>query len=408
MKPALPRLALLPLIFCAFISFTRAQDIAPPSPQKLVLHSNVLNEDRVVWVRTPIGYDRGQNRFPVLYMTDAPGEINEIGAVIDFLVDNGEMPPLIVVGIANTDRVRDLTPTHADMKHSDGSVEHYPTSGGADHFLDFIQTELMPEIDKRYRTEPLHIFTGHSLGGLLAIHILVSRPEMFQAYIASSPSLWWDDFHTLHQAQAFFTAHTELKKMLFFSLANESGQMIEGFEQLQKTLTANTPKDFRWDSAHYLDETHSTTELRAHYVGLRSIFADWQMPRDDNGTPIGGMNAIEQHYRALSERYGYQVPIPENVINGFGYRLLEGKKYDEAIGVFQRNVELFPGSANVYDSLADGYESAGKLDLALQNCQKAIEIGTRTNDQLLSDFKDHLKRLTEKVKAAEAKSAGQK
>jgi tetratricopeptide (TPR) repeat protein len=100
--------------------------------------------------------------------------------------------------------------------------------------------------------------------------------------------------------------------------------------------------------------------------------------------------------------------VPERLINNLGYQLMEDKKFDEAIATFQRNVTLYPGSANVYDSLADGYESAGKLDLAVQNCQKAVEVGTKTNDRSLDQFKDHLKRLTENVKAAGAKTGGQK
>jgi uncharacterized protein len=109
---------------------------------------------------------------------------------------------------------------------------------------------------------------------------------------------------------------------------------------------------------------------------------------------IGGMSGMEQHYRELSQRDGYTVPVPENLINNLGYRLMGDQKFDEAIAAFQRNVVLYPGSANVYDSLADGYESAGKLDLAVQNCEKAVEVGTRTNDKSLDQFKDHLKRVT--------------
>jgi uncharacterized protein len=397
------RLLLASIISCALITAAAAQDIAPPTPQKLVVHSSILNEDRVIWVRTPIGYDRGEDRYPVLYITDAPGPI------IDFLVDNDEMPPLIVVGITNTDRVRDLTPTHADVKHSDGTVEPYPTSGGSDHFLDFIQTELFPEIDKRYRTEPIRIFVGHSLGGLLAVHILVNRPEMFQAYIAVSPSLWWDDQHTLHQAQAFFAAHAELKKTLFFSLAHESDQMVVGFDQLKKMLEAKTPTDFRWDSARFLDETHGSTELRAHYAGLRTIFADWQTPVDPKDElPVGGLKGVEKHYRELSDRFGYQIPLPEGEVNRLGYRLMERKRLDEAIVVFQRNVELHPGSANVYDSLGDGYENVGKFDLAKEEVQKAVDVATKTNDPQLDGFKEHLKQVTEKAKAAGAKPAESK
>lgn len=398
----LPALALFILTIA-----TIAQDIAPPIPQKLVVHSNILNEDRVIWVRTPHGYELGKDPIPVLYLTDGDGHINEIGSTIDFLVDNGRMPQLIVVGIANTDRTRDLTPTHSSDKDSAGK-ENSPTSGGGDRFFDFIQSELMPQIDKSYRTAPYRIFAGHSLGGLMAIHILTSRPDMFQAYIAVSPSLWWEKQHTLHQAQDFFAAHEELNKAFFFSLGSEGPNMQSGFDELTKTLTAKAPKGLHWKSERFPDENHGSTVLRAHYAALRSTFADWEMPRDDTGFPVGGMSGIEQHYKELSQRYGYVVRLPENLINNLGYRLLGDKKFDEAIAVFQRNVQLYPESANVYDSLGDGYEGAGKIDLALRNCEKAVEVGTRTNDRNLDQFKDHLKRVAAEAKAGAEKSTGVK
>jgi len=395
MKGNLCSLASLALLGALSIT-TAAQDLAPPVPQKLTVHSSVLNEDRVVWVRTPRGYDQGNRPLPVLYLTDGPDHINEIGSTIDFLVQNDRMPQLIVVGIANTDRTRDLTPSHSDDKNPDGTVAN-PTSGGGDHFIDFIQNELMPEIEKRYRTAQYRIFAGHSLGGLTAIHILITRTEMFQAYIAVSPSLQWDNQRTLHQAQKFFAAHKELKETLFFSLANEGNTpnpMGEGFEELQKTLTAKAPKDFHWDSARYRDEDHGSTVLRAHYAGLRTVFADWQVPRDPgNGFPVGGFDGLEKHYRELSERYGFQILVPENALNNLGYQLMGMKKLDQAIAVFQHNVELYPGSANVYDSLGEGYENAGKFDVATDQIQKAIEVGTKASDPNLDQYKDHLKRV---------------
>lgn len=397
------------LTLCLLSIAAVAQDLAPPIPQKLIVHSDVLNEDRVVWIRTPRGYDQSKHPFAVLYLTDGPDHINEIGSTIDFLVQNNRMPPLIVVGIANTDRTRDLTPSHDAEKTPDGT-EASPTSGGGDRFINFIRNELMPEIDKRYRTARFRIFAGHSFGGLTAIHILITHPDMFAAYIAVSPSLQWDNQRTLHEAQQFFAAHAELNKTLFFSLGNEGNTpnpMGEGFAELQKTLTAKAPQGFHWDSARYRDEDHGSTVLRGHYAGLRTVFADWQMPRDPvSGFPVGGLDGAEKHYHELSERYGYQIPVPENVVNNLGYQLMGMKKIDEAIAVFQRNVDLYPGSANVYDSLGDGYESAGKLDLATQRVQKAIELGTKTRDPNLDAYKDHLKRVMKKTKAAAAKAAG--
>ena len=401
------RLLSLFLLLC-FVPMASAQEVAPPVPQRLDIHSSVLKEDRVIWVRMPPGYQQSKDVYPVVYQTDAPQHVNEIGSTIDFLVTHGRMPPLIVVGIANTDRTRDLTPTHADFKNPDGSVTTFPTSGGADRFLEFIQTELIPEIEKRYRTAPYRIFAGHSFGGLLAIHALITRPDLFNAYIAVSPSLQWDDGHTLHQAQQFFATHAELKKALFFSLANEGSHpnpMGENFEQFRKTLAAGAPKGLIWDSARYPDEDHGSTVLRAHYAGLRTIFSDWQAPRDENGFPDGGLAGLQQHYQKLSVRFGYRIPVPENTINLLGYQLMGAKKLDEAIAAFKQNVELYPGSANVYDSLGEGLEAAGKLDSATQNFQKAIEMATKNNDGALPQFKEHLERVTAEVKAAASKNA---
>ena len=169
--------------------------------------------------------------------------------------------------------------------------------------------------------------------------------------------------------------------------------MSEGFEQMQKTLSANRPKDFLVKWARYPEETHRTTELLGHYDGLRAVFADWPMPLDSKADlPLGGLKGVEQHYRALSERMGFKVSA-ERGINSLGYALLGDKKIEEAVAAFSRNVELFPHSANTYDSLADALEAQGKPDLALRNVQRAVETGTETADPLLPEFKKHLERL---------------
>jgi predicted alpha/beta superfamily hydrolase len=359
-----------------------------------------LNEDRVVWIRTPQNYEKTKGPFPVLYLADGPTYINLVASTMDILALNDRMPPLVIVGIANTDRTRDMTPSHADEKNPDGTVHADPTSGGADHFVDFIRNELMPEIGRRYRVAPFKVFVGHSFGGLLAVHILITRPDMFQAYIAASPSLWWDNESTLRQAQDFFAAHAELNKRFFFDLGNEGAEMRSPFNALQKTLTNKTPKDFHWKSAVYPDDDHGSSVLRGYDDGLREIFFDWHVPTDQDGKIIGGLQGLEAHYRELSARYGYEIPA-EHAVNILGYQLLADKKVAEAIVVFKRNVELYPASDNVYDSLADGYEADSKLDLATKNAQKAVELGTKIDDPRLGAYKEHLKRLIAKANASE-------
>src|SRR4030095_3547443 len=156
---------------------------------KLVVKSAVLGEDRTILVRTPPGYDTNKQPYAVMYMTDGDAHIGHTGSTIEFLARNGRMPELIVVGITNTDRTRDLTPTHVTTTAASlGNTPQFPTSGGADKFLKFIETELIPEIDKRYRVRPYRILAGHSFGGLFAVHAMLSRPALFNSYIRALPT----------------------------------------------------------------------------------------------------------------------------------------------------------------------------------------------------------------------------
>jgi len=404
-----PRNLGIALVVCLASLLGVAQDIAPPAPQRLAVHSNVLNEDRVIWVRMPEVSRLENNRYSVLYLLDGKEQINEISTIVDFLVSTNRMPPMIVVGIQNNDRDRDLTPTHADIKDAKGVVENkIPTSGGGDKFLDFIQTELIPEIEKRYSTQPFRVFAGHSLGGLMVVHTLITRPELFNAYIAVSPSLWWDDKHLLRQAEQFFASQKELKKTLFLSLGDEPGRQSDAFEELVKKLKAGAPKGFVWDSARYMDEDHVSIVLVSHYAGLRKIFTGFQVTRNpETGLPNGGLAEVEQHYRELSERYGFPISA-EKAIDNLGYRLLARQQLEQAVQAFKRNVELYPDSPQAYNSLAEAYVNQNRFDLAVQNLRKAVELATSKGNPRLPEFQTNLDEIVAAVKTSPEKAGAPK
>src|ERR1044071_4122432 len=166
------------------------------------LKSEVLGEERTILVRVPQGDERGDQRSPVPYMTDGDAHLQHTAATVAFLARNGRMPEMIVVGITNTDRTRDLTPTRVEQLPDNPNVR-FPTSGGADKFLKFIETELIPQIESKYRVQPFRVLAGHSFGGLFALHAMFTRPELFNSYIAVSPSLQWDNFLLTDRAKAF-------------------------------------------------------------------------------------------------------------------------------------------------------------------------------------------------------------
>jgi hypothetical protein len=157
--------------------------------EKFQIESRVLAETRTYVVHTPDYYKKRTDAYPVLVLLDAENNFAYTSAAVHLLSANGRIPAMIVVGINNTDRTRDMTPSRPASSFGGASW----TGGGADKFLSFIADELLPTIDRNYRTRPYRVLIGHSLGGLFAVYALLNRPEVFKGYIVTSPSLWWDD-----------------------------------------------------------------------------------------------------------------------------------------------------------------------------------------------------------------------
>ncbi len=205
-------LALLATLLTNQLAFAAdASDIK--AGERFEIDSKVLGEKRTIMVALPESYAKSQARFPVLYLTDGETHFFHTAGTVDFLAGAGRAPAMIVVGVTNTDRNRDLSPTPS-------KEAGFETAGGADKFLKFFEEELIPTINQRYRSAPYKVFAGHSLGGLLAVHSYLSRPGLFDAYIAVSPSLWWDDKLMLKRAEAQFAKH-KAQGVLFMSLGDE-------------------------------------------------------------------------------------------------------------------------------------------------------------------------------------------
>ena len=402
---ALAALALLVLAAAP----ARAQAQAPyDAPARLTVKSEVLGEERVILVRTPAGYERDQQRYPVLYMTDGDAHILHTSGTVGFLARNNRMPEMIVVGIPNTDRTRDLTPTRVEQLPGNPNVR-FPTSGGADKFLKFIETELIPQIESKYRVQPFRALAGHSLGGLFAVHAMTARPELFNAYIAVSPALHWDNFMMIDRAKEFFKNRKDYDRTLFTTLGNEPGDIGDAFGMFKDVLAKQQTKGFAWEAVRMEDEDHGSVVLRSHYAGLRKAFDGWQFPRDPStGAVVGGFKAVEEHFQKLSERLGFKLLPPEQLVNLVGYQLMGAGNMEEALAAFKANVERYPNSANVYDSLAEAYERAGKLDLAHPNYEKAVALGKRTNDPNLQVFQTNLDRVAAVLNKANPNAAEKK
>lgn len=253
----------------------------------LTIHSKILNEDRKIYIHCPKpDSSKLDKRFPTLYIMDADNHFELLAQYADYLSrpDVLAIPEIIVVGISNTDRRRDLTPTKSILNYlgKPDSSDLLKPSGGNEDFLQFIRTELMPTIDQNYKTEPYRIFAGHSFGGLTSINCMLTHPSMFDAYIAVSPSFYWDNRYLLKKTEKNLKKSSVLNKKLFYSNGNEGEEegkpsfFHKDVLKFDALIKSKRLKALDYMYKYYPNETHMTEPIVAYFDALRFIFKDWE------------------------------------------------------------------------------------------------------------------------------------
>jgi predicted alpha/beta superfamily hydrolase len=225
------------------------------------LKSKVLDEDRTIFIYLPNSYKEAQKSYPVLYLLDAETNFKCTCGIVDLLSRSSIIPEMIIVGLPNKDRMRDLTPTY-DKKFKIG--------GGAENFLKFLKQELIPFIDQNYKTQSFRILNGHSIGGLFTMYTFTSDTLLFNSYIITSPSMYWDDKIMLPKIENFLKSSPLLQKKLYITLANEPEFM--NVKETIEIFNKNAPKGLNWKFKQDTTETHEISPLKSTYDGLRFIY----------------------------------------------------------------------------------------------------------------------------------------
>ncbi|MEO8765401.1 MAG: alpha/beta hydrolase-fold protein [Ginsengibacter sp.] len=352
--------------------------------ETVTIHSAILNEDRKLFIYKPSENDiYAPADYPVIYLLDGEAQTRMVAGQVSYLSESYPViPKMIVVGIGNTNRTRDLTPNHSnigfDGKPDTSANPFGRNSGGGEHFLQFIQQEVMPYVEKNYHPAPYKIFSGHSLGGLMMFYCLLARPEMFNAYIAISPSLFWDKQWTIRQAADKWKPGMSLNKILFFSDGNEGGQFHTDALGMDSLLAKNKLQKLKFKYIYYPEESHISEPVKAFYDGIRFVFPDW-FPQQANNTDVLKYSFFEKYYDTLSKKYGYTIKPPEEAINSYGYNLLQLNKIDEALIFFKKNTENYPQSYNTYDSYGEALMIKGDKANSIINYKKSLELNPKND-----------------------------
>jgi uncharacterized protein len=251
-------LLILSLLLITIYSCTNTKlpkDIIP-THDEFTIGSKQVGETRNINVWTPPEYNTSTNPLPVMYMADG-GIIDEdfphIANTLAKLIMAKKIPPMILVGIANTQRRRDLTgPTEIAA-----DKEIAPIVGGAEKFRAFIKEELFPEINKRYRTTVNKSIIGESLSGLFVVETFLLTPDMFDNYIAFDPSIWWNNHYLVRTAKQHLANFLKSEKRIWFA-GSSTIDISAHTSNLAEIIKKENISNIKWNYSPEPKEQHST------------------------------------------------------------------------------------------------------------------------------------------------------
>ena len=363
-------------------------------------HSTILNEDREVQIALPESYSRTAIAYPVLFLLDGSSHLLHASATTRFLASaRNRIPEMIVVALPNTNRNRDMTP-----------------GAGAATFQRVLAEELIPWVERTFRAAPERLLFGHSLSASFAVHTLLNRPELFDAYVAASAPLWRYD-NLAADIKAGLPRAAKAGTAVYLTVGQyENERLRDGVQRFATTLQGAAPTDApAWSYLDMKDEDHSSTPQRSLYNALEARYAEWRFQFFEDQAELdqaGGLQGLEAHYQRFSKRFGYNAPPPEarllqvgriyiagerhddvlrlarayavlypamaqSLVNQAGYDQLRRGQVDRAVQTFKKNAEAFPNSPNVYDSLGDAYCKAGDTAAAVRSYQQAAQVAEK-------------------------------
>lgn len=240
---------------------------------QFIIKSSILDEERTCLISIPDSYNDSTQvakKYPIIILLDGYTHFKTASGIVHFMSSNRNrnnlMPESIIIAIENVDRERDFTLTKIKTKRPN-------TMGGGRNFLNFIEKELIPYIDKKYRTKPYKTLIGHSLGGLLTLNSYLDKSSVFNAYISIDPSIWWNEEMMKNKVDSI--SKISLEKKLYIATANQGDTNYDRnkkrhdyfYELIAKKTKAPTNVKIKY----FEKENHSSVPLIALYEGLLYI-----------------------------------------------------------------------------------------------------------------------------------------
>lgn len=346
------------------------------------IDSKVLMKKASLNIRLPSSYQALQHkRYPVFYNLGSDTDFAATAGTIELLSHNqGEpMPEAILVSLT----------TETAVSIIDRGVK-------SEDFINLLETDVIPYIDKHYRSQPFRILASGERFGMAPLYALIHKTNLFQAYIAQSP--WITDKSGLvSEFKTFLQKSKNLSAFLSLSSRGEGG-VAANYDKLITILQQYAPETLEWKSAKFDKNTNVSVGLPSLSYALKSLFADMYLASDSH-IISAGVKSIKSYYQQLSDnKYGYAISS-EIALRDLGYAMLKEGKVKKATEVFNINLKDNPDSPHVYAAMAWALTADDELTDALSMRKMAYELAVKQNSAYESYYKKLLTDVENKLTA---------
>lgn len=352
--------------------------------EKKIISSDITGDNREYWVHLPMDYEKSSQKYPVLYITDGDEHFYLAAGITEFMSSQYLIPEFIVVAIFHKDRNHDLTPTHCLTDAYGVSNDALKVSGGGESLLQFIENELIAQIESDYRALPYRILAGHSLGGLISVYTYLNYSDLFNAFISIDPALNWDNHLCERKLKSLPDQSSNFRNKLYISSAHNAPQgkrdkgplrksQVSFFKELKTKQVKNSKLEL------FEEENHLTVPYRSFYAGLIYIFSEYYLFNRPGFSEE--VSFIQEHYKWVSDLYGMDFTPPEGLIEMLGnYFLLNRNEYAKSIEFFKLNTINYPTSYKAFHNLAKAYKSSGNVKDAISNLKISLELNPEDHE----------------------------
>jgi len=365
---------LLSCILALNLTVASAEPIGARSrTDTLQIYSEILAEEREIYVLAPEDFDPAGEGYTIVYVLDGEWSFPLVSSYLDYLSRWNRVPNLVVTGARNVDRNRDY------IFAEDPS---FPGTGGADQFRRFVAEEWSPFVEEKYNGNGKRILIGHSFGGSFALYSMMTDLGFFDAYIAIGSSTWVAQRGLFDVAEEFLGEPLPKKIFLYMAVAEADGGATVPDGIAFAELFAEEPNEDVEFYFEVIDETnHFTAVLPALFSAIEKLYPTWDMDREVEDIVLNqGADGLDRWFIEKAASLGFRFTPPMMELEFLAIKLAGSGRGRAAEILVEKLLERNPESFTTLYALGLVYGRQGRYREAVEPIEKAAQLARKAGE----------------------------